>query len=337
MSYMSGIFIYWSPAYNVLAAPVGRTKLTVTISFPREMADLKRTGGDLYKEYRNTLPGMSVEQTKQIEAAIKTGNFLEAASVVQTFKNLSGIEFNIAITGESGSGKSSLVNAIRGLGNDDEGAAETRVVEMTKEPVPYWHLMCPMMIVWDLPAIGTPDFQPDAYLKQVKFRRYDVFIIIASERSRFCHTKLAREIQKMGKKFFFVRSKVDLDLYNEESKVSINEERTLEKIRNDCVNNLSRIGMRSPQVFLVSSWEFQKYDSPQLQKTLLKELYHHKMETFKATEAPSSSSCLRKSVVWQKGIQDGSSATDHSSPVSNRCSVNPVLLRSWSQEKRTSR
>ncbi|KAM7138212.1 uncharacterized protein RBU57_016755 [Macrochelys suwanniensis] len=267
----------------------GGTRLTVTISFPRKMADLKPTSGDLYAECRNILPGMSVEQTKQIEAAIKAGNFLEAASVVQAFKNLSGIDFNIAVTGESGSGKSSLVNAIRGLGDEDEGAAETRVVKMTKEPVPYCHPTCPMMFVWDLPAIGTPGFQVDAYLKQVKFSRYNIFIIIATERTRFCHTKLAREIQKMGKKYYFVRSKVDLDLYNEESNESFNEERTLEKIRNDCVNNLSRVGVSSPQIFLVSSREFQKYDSPQLQKTLLKEFFNHKTNTFRATEAPRSS------------------------------------------------
>ncbi|XP_034612883.1 interferon-inducible GTPase 1-like [Trachemys scripta elegans] len=250
------------------------------------MANLSSTCDDLRAEYRNILPGISAEQTKQIEAAIKAGNFLEAASVVQTFKNLSGVEFNIAITGEPGSGKSSLVNAIRGLGDEDEGAAETGVVEMTKEPVAYHHPTCPMVTFWDLPAIGTPDFRPDAYLKQVKCSHYDVFIIIASERSRFCHTKLAQEIQKMGKKFFFVRSRVDLDLYNEKHKKSFNEERTLEKIRNNCVYNLSREGMSSPQVFLVSSREFQKYDSPQLQKTLLKEFYNHKTEMFAATEGP---------------------------------------------------
>ncbi|XP_039368409.1 interferon-inducible GTPase 5-like [Mauremys reevesii] len=258
------------------------------------MGDLNPTCDDLYAECRHILPGMSVEQTKQIEAAIKAGNFLEAASVVQTFKNLSGIEFNIAITGESGSGKSSLVNVIRGLGDEDkdEDASETGVLKNTTKPVPYWHPMCPIMIVWDLPSIGTPDFRPDTYLKQVKFSRYDVFIIIASERSRFCLTELARELTGMGKKSYFVRSKVDLDLFNEKHKKSFNEEKTLEKIRNDCVNNLSRIGMSSPQVFLVSNREFQKYDSPQLQKTLLKELYHHKPETIRATEAPSSSGMM---------------------------------------------
>ncbi|XP_065430021.1 interferon-gamma-inducible GTPase 10-like isoform X2 [Chrysemys picta bellii] len=258
------------------------------------MADFNPTWDDLYAECRNILPGMSVEQTKQIEAAIKAGNFLEAASVVQTFKNLSGIEFNIAITGEPGSGKSSLVSAIRGLEDKDkhEDAPETGVLKKTKKPVPYWHPMCPIMLVWDLPSIGTPDFRPDAYLREVKFSRYDVFIIIASERSRFCLTELARELTGLGKKSYFVRSKVDLDLLNEKHKKSFNEETTLDKIRNDCVNNLSRIGMSSPQVFLVSSREFQKYDSPQLQKTLLKGLYHHKTETIRATEAPSSSGMM---------------------------------------------
>ncbi|XP_067401791.1 interferon-inducible GTPase 5-like [Emydura macquarii macquarii] len=247
------------------------------------MAEFTSISDDLYEEDRNTLLAMSVEQTKQIEASIKAGKFLEAASGVQKLTDLSDIEFSIAIAGESGSGKSSFINAIRGLGDEDKDAAETGVMEVTKEPVQYCHLMYPMVFFSDLPGIDTPDFQPNAYLKQVKFRHYDVFIIIASERFRANHIKLAQELQRMGKKFYFVRSKVDLDLYNEKHKKSFNEERILEKIRNNCVSNLSREGMSSPQVFLVSSREFQKYDSPKLQKTLLKELYSHKI---RATEAP---------------------------------------------------
>nr|XP_014435348.1 interferon-inducible GTPase 5-like [Pelodiscus sinensis] len=252
------------------------------------MADLKAPSGDLYEECRNALPGLSVEQTKQIEAAIKAGNFSGAASVVQKF-NFSDSEFNIAIMGKSGSGRSSLVNAILGLGEEDEGAAEAGVLEVTKEPVPYWHPTCPTVIVWDLPAVGSPVFQPSTYLKQVKFSCYDVFIIIASERRRNCHSALAQEIHRLGKKCYFVRSKVDLDLYNEKHKRRFNEEKILRKIREDCVKNLRKEGMSSPQVFLVSSREFQKYDSPQLQKTLLKELYSHKTEMVGTTEASGSS------------------------------------------------
>ncbi|XP_067401792.1 interferon-gamma-inducible GTPase 10-like [Emydura macquarii macquarii] len=259
------------------------SRLTIPVSFPRKMADFTSIFDDLYLEDRITLLGMSVEQTKQIEASIKAGKFLEAASEVQKLTNLSDIEFSIAIAGESGSGKSSFINAIRGLGDEDKDAAETGVMEVTKEPVQYWHPVYPMVLFSDLPGIDTPDFQPNAYLKEVNFRHYDVFIIIASERFRANHIKVAQEIQRMGKKFYFVRSKVDLDLYNKKHKKSFKEERILEKIRNKCVSNLSGEGMSSPQVFLVSSREFKKYDSPKLQITLLKELYSHKI---RATEAP---------------------------------------------------
>ncbi|XP_067401794.1 interferon-gamma-inducible GTPase 10-like [Emydura macquarii macquarii] len=247
------------------------------------MADFTSISDDLDAEDRNTLLGMSVAQTKQIEASIKAGKFLEAVSGVQKFKNLSDIEFSIAIAGESGSGKSSFINAIGGLGDEDKDAAETGVMEVTKEPAQYCHPMYPMVFFWDLPGIENPDFQPDAYLKQVNFRHYDVFIIIASERFRANHIKLAQEIQRMGKKFYFVHSKVDLDLKNEKHKKRMNKETILEKIRNDCVSNLSGEGMSSPQVFLFSSRKFQKYDSPKLQKTLLKELCRQKI---RATEAP---------------------------------------------------
>jgi len=97
------------------------------------------------------------------------------------------------VTGESGSGKSTFVNAFRGLGDEDEGSAETG----------------PNVKVWDLPGIGTPNFKADEYLELVQFERYDFFIIIASDRFRECHTQLAKEIMRMGKTFYFVCSKID--------------------------------------------------------------------------------------------------------------------------------
>ncbi|XP_067403097.1 interferon-inducible GTPase 1-like [Emydura macquarii macquarii] len=157
------------------------------------MTDFTTISDDLYAGDRNTLLGMSVAQTKQIEASIKAGKFLEAASGVQKFKNLSDIEFSIAIAGETGSGKSSFINAIRGLGDEDKDAAKTAVMEVTKAPAQYWHPMYPMVLFWDLPRIDTPDFQPNTYLKQVKFKHFDVFIINASEQFRANHIKLAQE------------------------------------------------------------------------------------------------------------------------------------------------
>nr|XP_042702079.1 interferon-inducible GTPase 5-like [Chrysemys picta bellii]XP_042702080.1 interferon-inducible GTPase 5-like [Chrysemys picta bellii] len=237
--------------------------------------------GKAFTKPRNTLPGLSDQENEKIKTAIEAGNLSAAAKVVQKSDEvLNKIELNIAITGESGARKSSFINALRGLGDEDEGSAETGPIQTTKEPKGYRHIKDKNIIFWDLPGIGTPEFQSNNYLDKVKFNCYDFFIIISSDRFKENDTILAQEIQRMGKNFYFVRSKVDMALSSETHKKSFNEERTLEKIRYDCVRNLSREGMRSPQVFLVSNHNVQKYDFEKLKITLLKELKGHKKHIF---------------------------------------------------------
>ncbi len=62
------------------------------------------------------------------------------------------------------------------------------------------------------------------------------FIIIASDRFRECHTQLAKEIIRMGKKFYFVRSKIDSSIDAEKRKKRFDQNRTLYIIREDCEN-----------------------------------------------------------------------------------------------------
>ena len=45
----------------------------------------------------------------------------------------------IGITGESGCGKSTFINTMRGLDAEDPNAAEVGVIECTTEPTPYVH------------------------------------------------------------------------------------------------------------------------------------------------------------------------------------------------------
>ncbi|CAF94738.1 unnamed protein product, partial [Tetraodon nigroviridis] len=75
----------------------------------------------------------------------------------------------------------------------------------------------------------------DEYLKVVGFEKFDFFIIISATRFSENDVNLAKEIQKMGKKFYFVRSKVDNDLLNEQRCQSeFDPEQTLSRIRDDC-------------------------------------------------------------------------------------------------------
>ncbi|KAJ8289615.1 hypothetical protein GJAV_G00003370 [Gymnothorax javanicus] len=78
---------------------------------------------------------MSKDEVREIEEVLEKHGLAAAVAKIRDYlKQLDRVELNIAVTGESGTGKSTFVNAIRGLGDDDEGAAPTGVVETTMEP-----------------------------------------------------------------------------------------------------------------------------------------------------------------------------------------------------------
>ncbi|XP_067401793.1 interferon-inducible GTPase 5-like [Emydura macquarii macquarii] len=264
--------------------------------------DSKTHCADSFSKWGSKLPGLSEEESEEFQTAVKAGNLSKAISVVKKSDELlRNTELNIAITGDTGSGKSSFINAIRSLNDDDAGAAQTWVKEMTKEPTRYPHPMHPNVILWDLPGIGTPNYPAKTYREDVNLDGYDFFIIISAGRFTEADARLAKEINSMGKKIYFVRSKVDVDLANEQRKRNFNKEKTLEVIRNDCKDQLQKAGIISSQVFLVSRWDFDKYDSPRLQGTLANELDTHKRYIL-ICALPSTSEVILKEK--QKALQE---------------------------------
>lgn len=226
---------------------------------------------------------ISEEEVQEIRSALEDGDLCKATERLnKSLKEIENAPLNIAITGESGSGKSTLVNAIRGMDDEEEGSARTGVVETTTKPTPYPHPQYPNVTVWDLPGIGTPNFEAASYLQSVEFSRYDFFIILSSERFKQNDILLANEIQAMDKKFYFVRSKVDSDLHASKirRKKTYNEENILNEIRDNCIQSLKDGGIQNPQVFLLSCLELEKYDFLEMQDTLEKELPEHKRHIF---------------------------------------------------------
>ena len=105
-------------------------------------------------------------------------------------------------------GKSTFMNRMRRLKAKDPGAAKTGSNETTTEPTPYTHPDNNNIILWDLPGVGTPNFPKDKYLENIKFDRYDCFIIHSATRFTENDLYLAQQIMDKGKKFYFVRNKV---------------------------------------------------------------------------------------------------------------------------------
>ncbi|XP_057313020.1 interferon-gamma-inducible GTPase 10-like [Hydractinia symbiolongicarpus] len=169
-----------------------------------------------------------------------------------------------AIIGSSGTGKSSFVNTIRGLTCQDINAAKVDVVECTTRPTLYTDRKNPSLNYWDLPGVGTPNFPKETYLSQINFERYNFFLIITATRFTENDIWLASQVKKAGRSFFFIRTKIDIDLWNKKRCCSrYNESATLKEIRDDCLKKL-RADFHVPVVFLISNFHPEKYDFPDL-------------------------------------------------------------------------
>ncbi|XP_012972219.2 interferon-inducible GTPase 1-like [Mesocricetus auratus] len=261
---------------------------------------------------------ISKENISLIEFHLKKGNIQGANSLIsKALKNIDEAPISIAVTGESGAGKSSFINALREVGPEDKGAAEVGVVETTMERTPYKHPKIKTLTLWDLPGIGTMNFPPKEYLEKVKFQEYDFFIIVSATRFTKLELDLAKAIRFMKKNYYLVRTKIDIDLENEKNSKprTFDREKFLEKIQNSYINTLKANGMDAPQIFFISSRNLSGYDFPRLMKTLVKDLPAQKRHNFmislsKITEAAIDRK--RKSMqqtIWLEAFKAGLLAT----------------------------
>lgn len=222
---------------------------------------------------------MAKEELEALRTAFESGDISQAASRLRELLAASDcIRLEVGVTGESGAGKSSLINALRGLGAEDPEAALTGVVETTTELSPYPHPQFPDVTLWDLPGAGSPGCSADKYLKQVDFGRYDFFLLVSPRRCGAVESRLASEILRQGKKFYFVRTKVDEDLAatRMQRPSGFSEGAVLNEIREHCAERLRGAGVHEPRVFLVSNLSPARYDFPLLVSTWAHDLPAHR-------------------------------------------------------------
>lgn len=120
--------------------------------------------------------------------------------------------YNFAICGPAGVGKSSLINALRGLRPGDAGAAAVGVVETTHEIKRYDHPVFPYLKLWDIPGAGTQKHPVDTYFDDKKLYAFDAVLVVNAGRLLEVAPQIAEGGKRFGKPVAFVWSKADVDV-----------------------------------------------------------------------------------------------------------------------------
>jgi GTP-binding protein EngB required for normal cell division/uncharacterized protein (DUF697 family) len=196
----------------------------------------------------------------------------------EEYEKIKNSVVNIAIAGQSGVGKSSLINAIIG-----KKIAKVGSVETTKEIIEYDYNG---LIFSDLPGCGTSNFPKEDYFEKVKIYKYDAIIVVTANRFYENDLWLIKEAIKLGKFVYVVRTKLDESINNEFEDNGLTENEVLDKISKDLSSNLS--GVDHHGIYLTSSRRPTEYYLPKLLSNILSRLDSIKKQKF----------------IWQAAILD---------------------------------
>jgi len=161
---------------------------------------------------------------------------------------------NVAVVGNSGVGKSLLINTLRRVKPGSQHWAPVGVNETTLCPTAYNFPGSMHTRLWDLPGAGTPDFPESTYIQNMGLRYFDSVLIVTAGSFTTMEVSLQLELQQHLVPFFMVRTKVDMDVWNNKLDNDYSEEQTLSEIREE----LQRRGVYRP--YLVSCREPDRFD-----------------------------------------------------------------------------
>ena len=123
--------------------------------------------------------------------------------------------FHFAAAGISGSGKSSLVNAFRGLHGNHSDAAAVGVTETTLQMTRYQDTNPDSPFVWyDVPGAGTPKCRDWQYFNDQGLYVFDCIIVLFDNRFTMTDIAILINARRFNIPTYIVRSKADQHIRN---------------------------------------------------------------------------------------------------------------------------
>ncbi|PBK95256.1 P-loop containing nucleoside triphosphate hydrolase protein [Armillaria gallica] len=181
-----------------------------------------QAANDLQEQVRKNEEGMKkiLEEQKAMEAKWRKGiKPVEWPSREQFEANKQRFykdgKFHLAIAGISGTGKSSLINALRGIWDGDEGAAMTDIVESTAVVTPYPDPNPANPFIWfDVPGSGTLSCSDWTYFNDQGLYIFDAIIVLFNDRFTATDIAILKNCERYNIPTYIVRSKSDIHIDN---------------------------------------------------------------------------------------------------------------------------
>lgn len=168
---------------------------------------LKRNACKIWKESEDPAKSYEfLETTSQknrimMNVPIQTSDDIE--NLHQKIKELEDVQVSVALFGQPGAGKSSLINCLTGQNQAEVGNKNDITVE---EKSYEWN----GLYLVDLPGYGTSRFPASTYMEKFKIEKFDFFLCIFSGvRLKEDDIAFFKKLRNMGKSCLFVCNKTD--------------------------------------------------------------------------------------------------------------------------------
>lgn len=233
---------------------------------------------DIIEELADQAKCASVEV--EIIRQLKLGNAKSFAKTLAMQANLlEKVEVKVAVAGESGTGKSAFINAIRGVEPGDESFAEVGFGNTTMELNIYRHPKNEHILLYDLPGYNTTKVTLNWFLGKVTISEFDLFLIFIKAVPTTADKSFVAHLRREGVQFCFIRAKIDIDIDNALTKGQQQQE-VLSEIKKKVNKSKDKFeDMKDSKIFYISSYEPSIGEMDDLVTFIEKEVAPAKFET----------------------------------------------------------
>ena len=170
---------------------------------------------------------------------------------IKSPKNQHKEKTNIAVIGPAGSGKSTVINAVRNIDDSTHpDFAPVDVNECTMIPTPYKFPDTDQVVMWDLPGGGTQKHPKETYVRNMGLRYFDCVFVISAGRFGEVEQEIMKNLEHFKVPYYPIRNKINLDIDANKRCRGKSSESTIADIRANMLENYN-----DKPVYLINAWD----------------------------------------------------------------------------------